>query len=120
MIGSIDTTVPLAQGATAYLNFTGLKRCFSGSLSNCSGGLTDGVAVEACAPVYHTVGRKGSGAVLDGNYTIVNVDAVNVSGYPDPFMGQSRGSAGSAGMGVERVGLGLVGFVVMGVSLVVL
>merc|ERR1712093_815924 len=52
VIGAIDNWEPIEPGESAYLNFTTLKRCFVGTMSNCTGNLTDGLALEACAPVW--------------------------------------------------------------------
>ncbi len=98
VIGAIDQTVALEPGTSAYLNFTTLNRCFVGTLSNCTGGLEDGIVLQACAPVYHTVGANGK-AIMDGEVTIVNVSASDVGNFEDPFANQVSPEEAAASMG---------------------
>jgi hypothetical protein len=116
VIGVLDTVYPLSPNTSAYLNFTAYKRCFAGTMSNCTGGLQDGVAIEACAPVYHTTERSNGGrAILDGNYTLQEVPEANVTQYSDPFANQVRPSnwgaksfGASSGAAVMVAGLAVV------------
>merc|ERR1711964_809407 len=77
VIGAIDNWEPIEPGESAYLNFTTLKRCFVGTMSNCTGNLTDGLALEACAPVWHTVGTSQR-AIMDGEVIVVNISEADV------------------------------------------
>lgn len=112
MIGLIDTTERLGAGQAAYLNFTLLRRCFAGTMSNCSGGVVDGLGIEACAPVTHTDRTTDGMTILDGEYTLVNVtrDDVEANKYPDPFSGQNRGESGNESWGnqINEISGGLV------------
>ncbi|KAH9218165.1 hypothetical protein DL95DRAFT_458721 [Leptodontidium sp. 2 PMI_412] len=72
IIGVIDNTAALEPATSAYLNFTTLKRCFVGATSNCTGNLTDGLVLEVCAPVYHSVGANKR-AIMDGEVVVVNI-----------------------------------------------
>jgi hypothetical protein len=101
VIGLIDTTQSLPPGSSGYLNFTTFKRCFAGTMSNCTGGLTDGLSIEACAPVTHTDRTTGGLDILDGKVTLVNVSSSDVEAgkFPDPFRGQSRGDSESGAWG---------------------
>ena len=94
VIGIIDTVQAQTPNTSAYLDFAGLKRCFAGTFSNCTGDLADGTPVEACAPVYHTTREQGSMSILDGNYSRVEIPQANVSKYSDPFAHQARGDGG--------------------------
>ncbi|KAL3426752.1 hypothetical protein PVAG01_00261 [Phlyctema vagabunda] len=74
IVGIIDTSAPLRPGRSAYLNFTMLRKCYVGTLSNCSGdGVTDGMGIEACAPLYHMLETQPTSIVLDGEVRLVNV-----------------------------------------------
>jgi hypothetical protein len=109
IIGVIDTTIPLAPGTSGYINFFPLMRCVEGKMSNCTGGLEDGLGVEACAPVANV---DGSLKILSGKAVVQNVTAGNVSNFNDPFAKQSRGAAGQlsvSGWGI--LGSALVGIV---------
>ncbi|KAL2066153.1 hypothetical protein VTL71DRAFT_2224 [Oculimacula yallundae] len=112
VIASIDNTAAIEPGVSAYLNFTTLKRCFVGTLSNCTGNMTDGDVIEACAPVYHTDGR-GRGRIMDGEVIVVNISESDVGNFRDPFANQVSGSEAEGA--AERLfldgnvmGLGLV------------
>ncbi|KAH7417870.1 hypothetical protein BKA64DRAFT_653037 [Cadophora sp. MPI-SDFR-AT-0126] len=110
VIGSIDNWASIAPGTSAYLNFTTLKRCFVGTMSNCTGNLTDGLALEACAPVWHTVGTSPR-AIMDGEVIVVNISEADVANFRDPFENQSSGEEGVAGrflVGRDVMGFALV------------
>ncbi|KAG4432160.1 hypothetical protein IFR05_012352 [Cadophora sp. M221] len=96
VIGAIDNTAALEPGVSAYLNFTTLKMCFAGAMSNCTGGLTDGIVLEACAPVYHSVGASRR-AIMDGEVIVVNISEADVGNYRDPFANQVSGEEDAAG-----------------------
>jgi hypothetical protein len=100
LIGAIDTTMTLEPGESGYIQFTPLKRCFVGTLSNCTGELSDGLAVEACAGVAMTVNNRVT--LVEGNATIFEI--TNGSTYNDPFGNQSSGQDGAGS--VVRVGMG--------------
>ncbi|KAL6230539.1 hypothetical protein BDW75DRAFT_222463 [Aspergillus navahoensis] len=70
VIGSIDTTRILVLGQSAYLNFTAYRFCYTGTVTDCTDGVENGTAAEACAPVWH---EEGSAARLDGEYKALNV-----------------------------------------------
>lgn len=85
IVGTVAATLPLEPGTSGYLKFTVLKRCFAGTMSGCSGGyLEDGVGVEFCAGVY-TMRDNAHRPILDGEYTIQNVSAGDVTQHRDPF-----------------------------------
>ncbi|KAH7370324.1 hypothetical protein BKA65DRAFT_561978 [Rhexocercosporidium sp. MPI-PUGE-AT-0058] len=96
VVGAIDNTATIEPGISAYLNFTTLKRCFVGTMSNCKGNVTDGTVLEACAPVYHSVGANFR-AIMDGDVIVVNISEADVGNYRDPFANQVSGEEGSAG-----------------------
>ncbi|KAK0112732.1 hypothetical protein ONS95_014468 [Cadophora gregata] len=95
VIASVNTWEAIEPGTSAYLNFTTLKRCFVGTMSNCTGNLTDGVVLEACAPVYHTTGTNPR-AIMDGEVIVVNVSEADVGNFRDPFEKQFSGEGGGA------------------------
>lgn len=97
-VGSIDTTQALEPGTSGYINFMPYLRCFVGTMSNCTGGIEDGVVLEACAPVIQTV--DGSGAILailEGVFSIERVPEEDVDQYSDPFANKLSGLEGGAG-----------------------
>ncbi|KAL4984423.1 hypothetical protein BDW68DRAFT_180667 [Aspergillus falconensis] len=94
VVGSIDTTRILTPGQSAYLNFTAYKFCYTGTATNCTDGVENGTAVEACAPVWH---EEGSSARLDGDYKVVNVSVEDVDQYADPYANQVGGGDGEGG-----------------------
>ncbi|KAJ5113287.1 hypothetical protein N7456_001821 [Penicillium angulare] len=100
VISRIDQTRILEAGQSAYLNFTALKFCYEGSLSDCSGSLEDGTKVEFCAPLWS---EKDS--LVSGEYTVVNISKSEVGQYKDPYAGQSdgTGSDGDKGIASGRV-----------------
>ena len=65
VIGSIDATRILKSGQSAYLHFTAYKFCYTGTVGNCTDGVENGTAIEACAPLWH---KEGALARLDGEY----------------------------------------------------
>jgi len=93
-IGAIDTTETLEPGTSGYIQFTPYLRCFAGILSNCTGGIEDGIGIEACAPVIQTL--WDSVGVLQGDFSIEKVAEDEVSHYRDPYSGQSSGDASSS------------------------
>jgi hypothetical protein len=101
VVGVIDTVVPLTPGSAGYLNFFLLLRCVAGSMSGCTGAIDDGLPIEACAPVASVV---QSVRRLEGRTEVVNVNASDVGGYPDPFENQSR-SAGVGGVSASVRGI---------------
>ena len=111
VIGAIDNWESIEPGESAYLNFTTLKRCFVGTMSNCTGNLTDGLALEACAPVWHTVGTSQR-AIMDGEVIVVNISEADVGNFRDPFANQVSGEEAAAGRFV-------VGGNVLGIALAV-
>lgn len=68
-------------------------------MSNCSGELSNGLGIEAWAPVTHTDWTTDGMNILDGVVTLVNVSSSDVKAgkFPNPFRGQSRGDGGSDG-----------------------
>ncbi|KAL4737299.1 hypothetical protein BDV11DRAFT_172106 [Aspergillus similis] len=116
VIGSVDATRILISGQSAYLNFTAYKFCYTGTVANCTDGVENGTAVEACAPVWH---EEGSSARLDGEYKVVNVSAQDVNQYEDPYANQVGGDGEGGALGLKgsmNAGLAvLAGFVVLSV-----
>jgi hypothetical protein len=124
IIGSIDTTLALEPGQSAYINFTALMACRTGTMDNCTDAadpnpdfngngnskntsqlrtVQNGAAVEICSPVFHELGKRD---VLDGVTVLVNVSAGDVEKFPDPFAGELSGEDGGAGMvAVNRMAL---------------
>ncbi|KAL4939814.1 hypothetical protein BDV06DRAFT_224652 [Aspergillus oleicola] len=99
VIGSIDTTRMINAGQSAYLNFTGYKFCYQGSVGNCTDGVEDGAPLTICAPVWH---GDGEASVLDGEYTVVNVSREDVGDYEDPYANQQGDEPGEGGaVGLE-------------------
>ncbi|KAJ5982094.1 hypothetical protein N7451_012194 [Penicillium sp. IBT 35674x] len=100
VISRIDQTRILEAGQSAYLNFTALKFCYEGSLSNCSGSLKDGTFARFCAPLW-----TESDSLVSGEYTVVNISKSDVGQYKDPYAGQSdgTGSNGDSGSSLGRV-----------------
>ncbi|KAJ5992500.1 hypothetical protein N7451_008224 [Penicillium sp. IBT 35674x] len=46
----VDQSRMFEAGQSTYLNFTALKFCYEGSLSNCFGSLKDDTMARFCAP----------------------------------------------------------------------
>ncbi|KAL4904354.1 hypothetical protein BDW74DRAFT_154681 [Aspergillus multicolor] len=110
IIGSIDTTQILRPGQSAYLNFTAYKFCYTGIVANCTEGVDNGTAVEACAPVWH---EQGDFATLDGDYWIVNISASDVDKYDDPYANQVGGGGDGEGGALGLKGSMNSGFAVL-------
>lgn len=117
-IASVSTIQPLPAGTAGYVNFTAYDRCFEGTMSNCTGGVQDGLPIRACAAVVTGLGRGSSGAqqeVFGGEYAIQEIPEADVEKYSDPFAGQSTGAGAagavrppSGGMVVALLALGMV------------
>lgn len=90
-IGAIDTTQALKPGTSGYINFTPYLRCFAGTMSNCTGDIDDGVALEACAAVIQTV--RDNARMLEGVFSVEEVSEDEVNQYPDPYANQQRSDA---------------------------
>ena len=93
-IGAIDTTQALEPGTSGYINFTPYLRCFVGTMSNCTGEIADGVAIEACAPVIQTV--DDSVTMLEGVFSVEEVPEDEVNQYRDPYANQVSNDARSS------------------------
>lgn len=94
VVGAIDTTEALEPGTSGYILFTPYLRCFTGTMSNCTGGIEDGIGIKTCAPVIQTL--WDSVTVLQGNFSIEEVAEDDVSLYRDPFANQVSGDASSS------------------------
>lgn len=113
VVGNINTIESLPPGTSGYLEFQRIFQCVAGTLSNCTANtLPDNTPVEFCAPLYHTTDlRTNTGVtILDGEFFLNQIDASNVSQYPDPFAGLSRGTS-SASKVVSTSLMALVGAV---------
>ncbi|RDW92895.1 uncharacterized protein DSM5745_00217 [Aspergillus mulundensis] len=110
VIGSIDTTQILRPGQSAYLNFTAYKFCYTGTVANCTEGVDNDTAVEACAPVWH---EQGGYARLDGEYWVVNISASDVDQYEDPYANQVGGGGDGEGGALGLKGSMNSGFAVL-------
>ncbi|RAL07886.1 uncharacterized protein BO97DRAFT_462509 [Aspergillus homomorphus CBS 101889] len=113
--GAIDGTRMLRPGQSAYLNFTAYRYCYTGTVDNCTSGVENRTAVEACAPLYHLIDEKGEEgrAVMDGMLSVVNVSRGAVGQFKDPYENQARGDAVALGTGVGK-GVGRGWWVVVG------
>ncbi|EPE37131.1 hypothetical protein GLAREA_09294 [Glarea lozoyensis ATCC 20868] len=118
VIGVIDTVMPLEPGTAGYINFYPLLLCAEGTMKNCTGGIEDGLGIEACAPVA-TV--DGGLKIMSGRTVLQNVSSSDVENYTDPFAGQSRGGGvHSLVLNWSFIGvafLGVLGATIIGVSL---
>lgn len=112
VIGPVDEIVPLQPGTAGYLNYYPLLQCVSGTMSNCTGGIEDGLPIEACAAAVSV--DRGT-ALMNGRTVVMNVSAGDVGQYPDPYENQSAGSTGGAVAMSVSWGL-LVGLVGVGVA----
>lgn len=114
VIGPIDEIVPLQPGTAGYLNFYPLLQCVSGTMSNCTGGIEDGLPIEACAAAVSV--DRGT-ALMNGRTVVMNVSAGDVGQYPNPYENQSSGSGSTGGAIGMSVSWGLLaGLVGAGVA----
>lgn len=96
VIGPVDTIVPLQPGSAGYLNYYPLLQCVSGTMSNCTGGIQDGLPIEACAAA---VSVDRGVARMNGRAVVVNVSAGDVGSYPDRYENQNSGATGAGIVG---------------------
>lgn len=118
IVGNIDTISELPPGTSGYLELSPYYQCYAGTMSNCTGDLTDGVGIEACAPLWHTTRTSNALPIFDGELSIRNVSANNISSYPDPFAGLVRSGAGghAASLGGSTAWLGFACMFVTAIS----
>lgn len=101
VIAAVDQTRTIAPGRAAYLNFTALLFCFTGTTGDCTGPIANGTPIEVCAPLWRQT-SKSARRTVDGEYSLVYVDARDAANFTDPYSGQSSGGEvgdeGSAGV----------------------
>jgi hypothetical protein len=87
--GVIDTAMPLVPGTAGYLNFYPLMLCAEGFMKNCTGGIENGLGLEACGPIA-TV--DGSLKIISGRTVVQNISSAEVGNFPAPHANQVKGA----------------------------